>query len=888
MKVATGRALPDATSLLERSHELDRLHTLSAEAAEQRRGRIVLVPGEAGIGKTALLRQFCSALPRRFSVLWGTCDPLFTPRPLGPLLEPASERGGELAILVEGGARPHEVAGALLAELRRRAPSVLVLEDLHWADEATLDVVRLLVRRIESAAVLVALSFRDDSLHRDHPLQIVLGELPARDRTARLELSGLSRAAVRGLADDSVLDADELYARTAGNPFFVTESLAAGTEVVPATVRDAVLARVARLAPSARELLDAIAVVPQRAEVWLLESMTDGGLDALDECLRSGVLRADADGVVFRHELARLAVEASLPPDRAVALHRRALAVLSRHDVGGVDLARLAHHAEAAGDGQAVLRYAPAAGEHAASLGSPREAEHQYLRALRFAQNLPREKRAGLLERFADHAYLSDMRSDAADWMIEAVDTYRRAGDPIRQGAALGRRASLLSCIGRLPEAREAAREAVRVLENAPAGPELARAYARLASHSVLDDLEAAITLGERAIDLAERVEDMKALVSALNDAGMARFMRGEESWPAQLERSLALARQQGLVTDAGRAFINLAMCLGLADRWSEATVCVEAGLEYCREYGLEAWGRCLVATRGQAELALGDWDAAAETASALLAAPRVETIGPRFGALAVLALVRARRGDPDYRSLLDRAHELAHESEDPELIVLAAVARAEAAWLEGRTEAIADETADALAIAERAGNGHDVGALAVWRSRSGLVTELISGALEHHRQIVAGDWTEAARILRGRGCAYDAALALADSGEPAALRQALDELRGLGARSAATVVARRLRELGERNVPRGLLRRTQANPAGLTNRELEILPLMTAGLRNSEIADRLVVSPKTVDHHVSSILRKLDVRTRAQAGAAAARLGLAPPNPSDVEVARR
>lgn len=886
MDAAGGASTRDLIGLLERSSDLSRLHSLSVETAEHRRGRVVLVSGEAGIGKTALLRQFCSTLPRRFSVLWGTCDPLFTPSPLGPLLEPAAEMGGELAILVEGSGRPHEVALALLAELRGRAPCVLVLEDLHWADEATLDVVRLLARRIESAAVLVALSFRDDCLHRDHPLQLVLGELPGRDHTARLELSVLSRSAVSALAEGSLLDAEALYSRTSGNPFFVTESLAAGTEIVPATVRDAVLARVARLGPEARGLLDAVAVVPQRAEVWLLESMADGGLDALDESLRSGVLRADADGVVFRHELARLAVERSLPPDRAVALHRRALAALSKNDIGGVDLARLAHHAEAAGDGPAVLCYAPAAGEHAASLGSPREATRQYVRALRFAHNLPSQERAVLLERFADHAYLSDMRSEAADRLAEAIDTYRRAGETIRQGAALGRRARLLACIGRFPEAREDAEEAVRVLEMAPAGPELARAYARLAGYAREDDLDAAIPLSERAIALAERVDDTQALVNALNDAGIARFLRGGEGWAAQLEQSLMLARQQGLVTDAGRAFINLALCLGLADRWSEAMACVDAGAEYCREHGLEAWLRCLLGTRGQAELALGDWDAAAETASSLLGAPQFESIGPRVDARVVLGLVRARRGDPDYRSLLDQARELAQHGDLCSTPV--AAAQAEAAWLEGRTDAIAEETADALAIAERIGSGRDAGALAVWRARAGLGTELPSGALNHHRQILAGHWAEAARILRERGCAYDAALALADSGEPAALRQALDELRGMGARAAATVVARRLRELGERDIPRGPRPRTRANPAGLTTRELEVLPLLTEGLRNAEIADRLIVSPKTVDHHVSSILRKLDVKTRAQVGAAAARLGLPASNPSDIEVAHQ
>ncbi|MGH2929931.1 MAG: LuxR C-terminal-related transcriptional regulator, partial [Solirubrobacteraceae bacterium] len=262
--------------------------------------------------------------------------------------------------------------------------------------------------------------------------------------------------------------------------------------------------------------------------------------------------------------------------------------------------------------------------------------------------------------------------------------------------------------------------------------------------------------------------------------------------------------------------------------------------------------------------------------------------IEPRIDARVVLALVRARRGDPDYRSLLDEARELANKSEDLDLIALAAAAQAEAAWLDGRIETIAHQTADALAFAERVKNARHVGSLAVWRMRGGLATQVPGEALEHHRQILSGDWVQAARTLRARGCVYDAALALADSGEPDTLRQALDELQGLGARPAATIVARRLRELGERDIPRGPRPRTRANPAGLTNRELEVLPLLTEGLRNAEIAHRLVVSPKTVDHHVSSILRKLDVTTRAQAGAAAARLALPRASRSDIEAAHR
>jgi tetratricopeptide (TPR) repeat protein len=440
------------------------LHGCAAEVAAHGRGRVVLVSGEAGIGKTALLRQFRDELPRRFTRLWGTCDALFTPRPLGPLLEPVAELGGEAKALVGDGAKPFDVAIALVESPRGIAPAALIVEDLHWADEATLDVVRMVARQAQDAGLLLVLSYRSDELHRDHPLRIVLGELPSGDTVTRMELGTLSRETVSELAAQSGLDAGALYERTAGNPFFVTETLAAGSALIPETVRDAVHARIARLSPNARELLDAVAVVPQRAEVWLLEALADDALGALDECMRSGVLRTEADGVAFRHELARLAIEESLPPHRAVALHRRALAALADPTLTAPDLARPrpSRRGGRRRPGGASLR-APAAGERAAALGSPREAQHHYWRALRFAGGIEPEARADLLERFAHHAYLSDMRAEAVDAIDEAIAIRRRSHDSLREGAALGRRVKLLACIGRGHEALQTARDAVRV-----------------------------------------------------------------------------------------------------------------------------------------------------------------------------------------------------------------------------------------------------------------------------------------------------------------------------------------------------------------------------------------------------------------------------------------
>jgi DNA-binding NarL/FixJ family response regulator len=872
--VGTGALITHDGVLLERASELERLHACARAVAQTRRGRVALLYGEAGIGKTAVLRRFQATLPPRFTLLWGTCDPLFTPRPMGPLLQPTAELGGDVAELLAGEALPYDVAGALAEALRGVAPSVLVLDDLHWVDEGTLDVVRLLARQIESAGTLVVLCFRDDCLHREHHLGLMLGELPREVIAARLELTALSLSAVGELALDTTLDPGLLHARTGGNPFYVTEALATGSTQVPATVREAVLARVARLSPDARDLLDAIAVIPQRAEVWLMEAMSGGQLGALDECLHSGVLRAQGDGVMFRHELARLAIQETLPPHRAVDLHRHALAALIGNELAAVDLARLAHHAEAAGDVTAVLRYAPAAGEQAAALGAPREAERQYLRALRFGRHLPPPERALLQERLADHAYFGDQRAEASDELAETIATYRDMGDAIRQGEALLRRSRLLSCIGRFRESAQDTDEAVAVLEPSGPSPALARALSFQAGDLSETDLGEATTVAHRALSVAETVSDIESIVHASNNLGWLRVALGDEDDRDLIRRSLELAIEHRMVSDAGRAFINLANCLILLNRPDEASTVIGPGIEYTRKHGLESWLHCLLALHAQAQLRQGRWDSAAEIAADLLG-DSVMSLGPQLDGRLVLGLVRARRGDPESQPLLDeaRAIDLGGQAE---LIAVVAIACAESAWLAGRSEEVAAITDEAHRLIADIGYVPLAGELAVWRRRAGIIEQAPAvPLLEHHRLQLAGDGATAAAILRERGCAYAAALALADGDDASALRDALAQLRALGAQPAARRVARRLRELGERAIPRGPRRTTRANAAGLTARELEILPLLAEGMRNAQIAQRLVLSPKTVDHHVSAILRKLDLSSRGQVVAAASRLGL-------------
>jgi class 3 adenylate cyclase/tetratricopeptide (TPR) repeat protein len=782
-----------STELLERAEALAETAGYLDDVTRTGRGRLVLVGGEAGIGKTALLRRFCADQSGSATVLWGACDSLFTPRPLGPLLDVAEITGGELARLAQEGARPHEVATALSRALVERAPTILVLEDMHWADEATLDVLRLVTRRLDAVPALIVATYRGDELDRAQLLRIVLGEIGRSERAVRLDLEPLSRAAVAELAEPYGIDPAQLHERTSGNPFFVGEVLAAGEEGIPDSVRDAVLARAAHLGPSARTVLDAVAVVPPQAELWLLDALVPEPADGLDECLASGMLASSQRAVTFRHELSRLAVEGSLPPHRRLELHRKALGALNSPPNGSLDLARLAHHADAAGDGDAVLRFAPAAAERAAALGAYREAAAQYARALRYGDRLTPERRAELLVERSVVCVVTDQYDESIAAATDAIEEYRRLGDRLHEGNALRIRSDVGWCPGLIREARQDARDSIALLEALPPSPELGHAYANLAGlHKDSEERVETEAWSARAIELGRRFDADDIVVKAETNIGAAEVYAGASEGLARLEDALAFAEKAGLVDQVGRTYVNL---IGPATAVRNYTITdrhLASGLKYCSDHGLELYRLYLLAYRARVALDTGSWDDAVESAETVLRIPRCST-SPRIFTLVVLALVRLRRGEPEVRGLLDEAWSLAEPTGELPRIGPVAVARAEAAWLEGRHDEVAAVTDAALELAVRRNSEWRIGELAGWRRRTGIHEE---GAIRTRGPFVAqiaGDWADAARQWTELGCPYEAALALADSGEKGALLRAHDGLLRLGAHPAAAIVSGRL-----------------------------------------------------------------------------------------------
>ena len=848
--------------LLERAEFFEQLQDTLAEV-KHGHGRVALVTGEAGIGKTSLVEQFAETQKNDCRVLWGGCDALFTPRPLGPLYDIALQLRGNLINLLDDEAPRAAIFSAVLEELQNHTPTILVVEDVHWADEATLDLLKVLGRRINKLNSLLVITYRDDEVRAEHPLRLVLGDLP-RSSVRRLRLPALSQGAVDELAARAGKRLHDLYAVTGGNPFFVTEALAGEDQGVPASVSDAVLSRLARLTPPARAVVELISVVPAKAELWLLNESMNPTTAVLEECAAAGILRLDNTSIGFRHELARRAVEDSLPAPRAQSLHAKVLKALLTRDAES-ELARVVHHAAKANDASAVLEYAPIAARQAAALNAHRESASHYETALKYADVLPGEQRAALFEQRSYECYLTAQLNDAKEAGLKALNLWKQLGDKLRQGDNLRWQSRFAWYLGRNEEAEACGREAITLLEALPESPELARAYSNRAQLDMLAGRwDEAVDWGSRAIALAQKFNATETLVHALNNVGMAQLLMHDEQGRAKLEESLRLSLAHNLEDHASRAFTNISAVLVASRDYPAGLRFLDEGIAYATEHDLESCQRYMTTVRARVHFETGSWTLATDDAASVIGHSQGYSV-TRISALTVLGHIRVRRGDPDASQALAEAHRLAMQTNEVHRIAPIASARAEMAWLAGDVERMVAEVQPILELAKDVDDPWLQGELAFWLWRGGAAHPVAHELAEPYALQIAGDWRAAADRWNEMGCRYEEATALADGDETAQLN-ALAIFEGLGASPAAEKLRHKLRETGVRGVPRGPRSSTKENPAGLTARQMEVLSLLSEGSSNAEIAERLFISAKTVDHHVSAILARLDARTRAEA----------------------
>jgi DNA-binding CsgD family transcriptional regulator len=860
--------------IVERDAELSALAGVVGSAARGE-GSVVLISGEAGIGKSSLVEAVRAQLPAEGRMLVGYCDDLATPRTLGPFRDLVGSVGTELSQAVTDGSDRDRLLTALRAELDWAGhPAVLVIEDVHWADDATLDALRYLARRIGALPAVLILTYRDDELHREHSLHGLLGLVSRLDQVRRLPLARLSPGAVQRLTADSAVDATGLYTLTSGNPFFVHELLvSADGGRVPPSITDAVLARVRQLDPGTQDVLEQFAVVPAALDRWLADELAGpGATTALGLAEQRGLLTVSAQRISFRHELTRRAIEGAVPAARLMALNQRVLGVLTQRP--GADVSQIVHYAAQAGDQDAIAAYGPAAARDAAAAGAHREAAAHFRLVLEHLDQFGPPDQAQLLEEYAVETYTVGAADTAVDAMSRAVTLGRAHGNDEQLGARLRWLSRMHWNCGDRENAERTGAQAMAAAERAGDPGLLALTLSNQSQLFMLAERTSeAIALGERAVALAREAGDDRTTSHALNNVGSALWFQGSPAGQAMIEEALRVALAVGDTEDACRAYVNLVWSLLDSFRLDEAERFLHQAVKLAEEAEFLGFLSYMRTEQARLALARGQWDEAiryAELGLELITSAHRPT---EMAALTVLARVAVRRGQPDSADLLERAWELVAGSGELQRTGPAAAARAEHAWLRADDQAVRDLVRPLFQEAVRLRSLVYQPELGYWLTAAGEPTAV---AGDHPYALQArGRWREAAAAWQAAGCPYERAAALTQSADPDDLLAALAILDDLGARPLATRVRTRLRGLGVARIPRGPSEETRASPAGLTARQTDVLRLLVQGHTNAEIARELVLSVRTVDSHVAALLAKLGARDRRDAAARAAELRL-------------
>jgi DNA-binding CsgD family transcriptional regulator/tetratricopeptide (TPR) repeat protein len=850
-----------------RSEQLATLEAAYA-AASAGHGQLALIYGEPGAGKSTLVAQLSERVAPDRDLLVGYCDPLATPRPAGPLIDIAARLGGPLVDMLADGQRRGLFDATLNAISAGPRPPVIVFEDVHWADELTLELLGFLARRIASVPVLLVVTYRDDQLSADHPTRVWLGSLATNPAVTHVAVPPLTLDQVTALAEGSDLDPGEVHARTGGNAFYVTEVLCAPHLAVPARVADAIVARRANLSKPARRALLAAAVIGRRVEPNVLLAVRDIDPEAVEACVTAGLLSYVPPMFQFRHELTRQAILAEPSAFSIKAMHADVLAALRSNDPQA--LARLAEHAERAGDAAAVLDVAPRAAQRAACLGAHREAAAQYRRALAFTGGASNELKADLFTALSFELFLTASLAESLEARRSAFELRDQAEQPAAAAEDLRWMSRISWYAGNRTEAETYARLSCQLLGAGPS-PELGMAQSNESQLLMLAGrYTEAIETGERALAIADQVDDLETRVHALNNIGVAKARLGSAEGGKLIEESLRLALEHELEDHAARAYVNLADGIELGEPGAGDRYLAE-GLAYCaaRELDLQ-WGY-LEATRAMMLLRSGEWEEAESVAGDLLDIAAIPV--HRFVALLPLLLLRIRRGEP-HAELLSEASAIADRLGEAQRLLPIAFARAEAAWLAGSASDMAGELRAFRAVTEAREDAWRTAELHYWLSRATPTHVPPANLIGPFALQLSASPRKAAAEWTNLNSPYEAAIALLE-GDELDVREALAVFLRLGAEPAARLARSRLRDLGAAVIPRGPRRSTAEHPFGLTSREEEVLQLLVEDLSNQEIASRLVVSERTVHHHVSALLAKLQVRSRTAAAAVARRHGL-------------
>jgi len=849
--------------LIEREDALDRLHALLEEAGSGV-GRVALVRGEAGIGKTSVVRELVSEVEDAH-VLWGGCDDLLAARPLGPFWDMAFDEPA-LAEALRSDDRQAPFRAVLELLSRALRPTLMIIEDMHWADDATLDLLKFIGRRIERTYGLVVVTYRDGETPGDHPLRVALGELP-HGVVERIQLRPLSLDGVRELAGERV-DTQNLYELTGGNPFFVSEAVATASDHVPISIREAVHARVSRLSDGARRLVELAAVAPSRIEIDVVTAILGESSESIAECEEAGILEVTGDSLRFRHELARRAVERDLPEIKRRQLN---LETLNACESLGYDVSRCAHHAREAEDADSMLRILPGAARRASAMESHAEALAT-LRALEpYLHMMSKEQLADHYDIWAYEEYLG---ADVGLGLIEnGIALRRELGD----AAALGNSLLIASRLAWVGTDRSAAmryaEEATEVMASV-GGENVARAYSVLSQLAMLGGFrDETVAWAEKALALVDE-GDNPIRAQVLNNLGAVEMRIDPDGGREKLLESRRMSASLGLLHDETRACVNLAWNLLSAKDLDEALVWIDEAFRITDGAEMPSFESYTHAERAWWHEMRGEWAECEEIGNRILEMNEALRTAQSH-CTSLLARIAVRRGTTQAGDLIADAIERAEFSQEAQRLGPAYLAFAEKVWLDDDIDDDRVERAlEVMELCMERGNAWAAGEIAQWLQLAGVLETVPPGAPEPFRLLCAGEWQQAAAWWAGHGLPYEHAIALS-RGDVDARLQALQIFDDLGAIPLATRVRSELQSEGVKGVPRGPQKTTKDHGLGLTARQAEVLALLGEDLTNAEIADRLFLSTRTVDHHVSAILSRLGAESRDEAVRIAADSGV-------------
>ncbi len=850
------------------------------EAAKAGDGSTVVISGSAGLGKTSLVHGFLDRVGAG-TVLIAACDDLMTPRALGPFRDMAHAEGLLSARLGPDFTR-EELFAALTEVLDRPAhPAVVVVEDVHWADDETVDVLRYLIRRIRTLPAVLVITMRQREMSQSHPARRLLTG-PANSAPAELRLAPLSLSAVTELVRGRGLDAAEVHAVSGGNPFLVHQLLSCEPQDLDRCAHEALLARAERMSAGARSVLQMLAVLPDGADTIVARALFGDVQEELREAEGSGLLRSCADRIRFQHELGRVAVSSSMSFGERLAATNRVLDALVATGAEPMLMVRVAH---TAGDGRRATKAALQTLYGASPPHSHREIWELSRIALECTLGLPARDVARLHLSAAGAGLATNHHVQAARHAEEAVDLLvADDAGPDEVASALLMLAQTMSAAGnhtRSATALSRARTLLTVDGPAHGGhrpvpsEDLVRCDTLMAVPVLVNgEVDAAMSMLTAVIEVAEANGWHEQLVFALGLRALAAGGTGTAAGAADIERAVELGAIHGPVErHAANLYALSVMHLRNAEL-GQAQHALDQAERFAREHALDSVASHCAVHRSRVLLAAGR-SAEAETLLLRILAGTGDPGPVRTGAEATLARIWSRRGDERAGDLVERAWTAAEATGEIDLVAEAGAARLEFLWLAGKDEPVRQLARHLAALGKRHRH-HRLRADALRMAmRVGESVEPFDGCPAPLAAVFRGDPRSAADQWERAGQPYEWALELVESTDASIAFEGLRLLHRTGASRTADLVRHRLRSRGFQGVPRGPRAAPDGSLPVLTDRQVEVLKLVASGHTNQEIADELFLARRTVDNHVSAILSRLEVDGRHEAAEEAVARGL-------------